>query len=1037
MNPSAPFIRRPVMTVLVMLSLLLFGAMAYLKLPVSDLPTVDYPTLQVSASVPGASPQTMASAVATVLERQFSTIAGLDSMSSSSIQGTTTITLQFNLSRTLDEAALDVQAAISRAAKQLPPEMPTPPSYQKVNPADQPFLYLALTSPTLPMWELNRYGETLLSQRISTVDGVAQVQVLGSQKYAVRIRVDPEKLFVRGIGIDEVVAAVRGANVNRPTGVLYGPHNAFTVQANGQLLKAADYRAVIVAQRDGRPVRLGDVATAEDGVENDRIAAWYYTPEQRQRSVILAIQRQPGRNTVEVADRVKALLPTFRGQLPESVQMNVLTDRSLSIRRSVDEAQFTLVLTLVLVVLVIFVFLRTLSATFIPSLALPMSLVGTFMVMYLLDYSLDNLSLMALTLAIGFVVDDAIVMLENIVRHVENGKSPMQAAMDGSKEIAFTIVSMTISLAAVFIPVMFMGGLVGRLFREFAVTIGVAVLVSGFISLSLTPMLCSRYLRPASAGRHGRLYRAGERLFDGLAHGYGRSLGWALRHRGLTMLIAAATIAPILWLSTLVPKGFLPNEDQDMIYVQLEAAEGISPVSMFQHQKAAAAVIQKEPHIVAFMSSSGSRLGSGQNTGRIITRLTPRESGRPAADLIVQTWRGKLAQIPGLRAFVQVPSTFQIGGRMSKSLYQFTLQGPDLPALYACADKLLDRARALPGFVDVTTDMQLRNPELDVHIDRDRASSMGVSVDKAEEALLYAFSTPEISTMYTDEDQYRVLLDVPPEYQSDEAALSLIRVRSSSGGLVPLTSFATVRRGAGPLSVNHSGQMPSVTLSFNLAPGAALGPAIEALDSAAQDLIPAGVTTSFQGTAQAFQSSMKGMGLLLILAVVVIYIVLGVLYESYAHPVTILTALPFAGVGALLALYLFGAELNIYAFVGIIMLVGLVKKNGIMMVDFAIEAQRSGKSPMEAIHEASVVRFRPIMMTTMAALMAGLPIALGYGAGGEARRPLGLAVVGGLVFSQTLTLFVTPVFYLLMEGWRQRAALRRRPAPAPAEGGAP
>jgi HAE1 family hydrophobic/amphiphilic exporter-1 len=1024
-NLSEPFIRRPVMTTLVMSAILLFGIMGYRLLPVSDLPNVDFPTIFVSASLPGASPETMASAVATPLERQFSTIAGLDTMTSSSLQGSTQITLQFVLSRQIDAAAQDVQAAIARAAKQLPSNMPTPPSYQKVNPADQPILYLALTGSTLPMSTLNEYGDTLMAQRISMVDGVAQVMVFGARKYAVRVQVDPWEMASRGIGIDEVEAAVVRANVNLPTGILYGPHRSFTVQASGQLLRAPDYRPLIVAYRGGAPVRLRELGQVIDSVENDKTFAWYCTPERQEPAVVLAIQRQPGTNTVEVASAVKALLPTFRSQMPASVQVNTLFDRSLAIHDSARDVQFTLLLTLGLVVMVIFLFLRNLSATVIPSLALPMSVVGTFIAMYALDYSLDNLSLMALTLAVGFVVDDAIVMLENIVRHMEMGKPRLQAALDGSKEVGFTIVSMTLSLAAVFIPVLFMGGIVGRLFREFAVSIGAAVIVSGVVSLTLTPMLCSRFLRSPESIHHGHIYAASERVFDWMIRLYGWTLSIVLRQKLLTMLVSLAILAGTVYLAVIMKTEFLPSEDRGQLLVQTEAAESTSFMSMFAHQQALASIVQKDPNIRAFMSSAGGRGGGAANTGRMLILLKQRAERPQSVDEMVQSLRPKLAQVPGVRAFLQNPPSIQVGARSAKNLYQYTLLGPDTDELYRAAGALIARMQNMPELQDVTSDMQLKNPEIDINIDRDQASAKHVSAQQIEQALSDAYGSTQISTIFAPTNQYQVILELLPEFQVDPEALAMLFIRSDTGELVPIKSVAELKEGYGPLTINHSGQLPSVTISFNLAPGAALGDAVDKVNAVAREVLPADITTGFQGTAQAFKASTQGMYLLLALAVLVIYIVLGVLYENFWHPLTILSALPFAGFGALVTLWVFNVNLSIIAFVGIIMLVGLVKKNGIMMVDFAIEGRRAGKSDVEAIHEACLIRFRPIMMTTMCALMAGLPIAFGWGTGAEARRPLGLAVVGGLIFSQTLTLYVTPVFYVLMERWQ--SFLRRHP----------
>ena len=1022
MNVASLFIRRPVMTTLVMMSVLIFGLMGYRRLPVSDLPNVDFPTIFVDARLPGASPETMASSVATPLEKQFSTIAGVSNMTSSSAFGVTQITLQFDLNRDLDAAAQDVQAAIARTTHRLPPDMPYPPSYRKVNPADMPILMVALTTPTLPLYALDEYGETLLAQRISTVTGVAQVLVYGSQKYAVRIQIDPKAMDGRGLGLDEVAEAVRRANSNLPTGTLYGRHQAYTVQATGQLNEARDFNPLIVAYRNGQPVRLQDIGVALDGVEFDKAAAWYVD----QRSVVLAVQRQPGTNTVEVANAVKKLLPSFEAQLPASVSLHILLDRSESIRDSVRDVKFTLMFALFLVVLVIFMFLRKVSATIIPSLSMPMSIVGTFGIMYLLGYSVDNLSLMALILSVGFVVDDAIVMLENIVRHIEKGESVLEASLTGSKEIYFTIISMTLSLAAVFIPVLFMGGVIGRLFTEFAVTIGVAVLISGFVSLTLTPMLCSRFLKPASQETHNRLFEMSNRVFDGMLTVYSAGLRGFLRHRLMTMIFTALILAGTFFLFRNLPKGFIPSEDTSQIWVTTEAAEGISFDSMVEHQKAVASVVKEDPNVEAFMSNAGARgPWARSNSGSMFIRIKPRAERKLTVDQVINELRPKLAQIPGIRTFLQNPPPIRIGGMMSRSLYQYTLQSPDTQELYKFAPIMLEKIKALPGLVDVTTDLELRNPQVTVQIDRDKAAILGLTAEQIEDGLYTAYGTRQISTIFTPNNDYQVIMEVKPEYQREPAALSILHIRSSSGQLIPLDSVTKFVRSVGPAAVNHLGQLPAVTISFNLRPGTSLGDALAAVNRAAKTILPATISTSFQGTAQAFQSSFEGMGLLLLMAIVVIYIVLGILYESFIHPITILSALPFAGFGALVTLMLFNCELNIYAFVGLVMLVGLVKKNGIMMVDFALETKKTGgKSASEAIYEACRIRFRPIMMTTMAALMGTLPIALGYGAGGEARQPLGLAVVGGLLFSQFLTLFITPVFFVYMD--RLQSALSRR-----------
>jgi hydrophobic/amphiphilic exporter-1 (mainly G- bacteria), HAE1 family len=1017
-NIAALFIRRPITTTLVMLAVLLFGIIGYRQLPVSDLPNVDFPTILVTASVPGASPDTMASAVATPLEKQFSTIADLDSMSSTNAQGNTQITLQFNLTRNLDAAAQDVQAAIARAAKQLPPDMPTPPSYQKVNPADQPILYLSLSSSTLPLSTVDEYAETLLAERISMVSGVAQVQVFGSQKYAVRVRVDPEALASRQIGIDEVAKAVQNANVNLPTGTLWGTHQAFTVQASGQLMAAPAYRSVIVTFRNGSPVRLQDLGEVIDSVENDKVASWYNNIP----AIVLAIQRQPGTNTVEVVNAIKSLLRTLRASIPGSVDIQVLYDRSVSIQESVTDVQSNLLLAICLVILVIFLFLRNLSATVIPSLALPLSVVGTFASMYLLGYSLDNLSLMALILSVGFVVDDAIVMLENIVRHMEKGEGVLDAALKGSKEISFTIVSMTLSLVVVFIPVFFMGGIIGRLLHEFAATIGIAILVSGVVSLTLTPMLCSRFLRAPETVRHGRLYDLSERYFQSMRRAYEWSLLRVLNHRLATLMVSGLILAATAYFFVVIPKGFLPSEDTGQIFGFTEAAQGISFSAMAERQKEIAAIIAKDPNVNSFMSGIGvSGVSVASNTGRVFIRLKPRKERRLNVDEVIQELRPKLAAVPGIQVFMQNLPPIRIGGLLTKSQYQFTLQSPDTEELFRYAPMLEEKLRQLPGLQDVTSDLEIKNPQVNIDIDRDKAAALGVTAQQIEDALANAYSSRQISTIFAPNNEYQVILELEPRYQMDPSALSLLYIRSATGALVPLNTVATITQSVGPLTVNHLGQLPAVTLSFNLKPGVALGEAVTSVQRLARTTLPPTVSTSFQGAAQAFQSSIRGLGVLLVMAILVIYMVLGILYESFIHPLTILSGLPSAGFGALLTLLIFHIDLNLYAFVGVIMLVGLVKKNAIMMIDFALEAERTeGKTPRDAVFQGCLIRFRPILMTTMSALLGTLPIALGFGAGAESRRPLGLAVVGGLLFSQFITLFITPVIYVYMDKFQEK-----------------
>jgi HAE1 family hydrophobic/amphiphilic exporter-1 len=1082
MNISEGFIRRPIATSLMMAAIALFGVVAYRSLPVSDLPNVDFPTLLVTAQLPGAGPETMAASVATPLENQFSQIAGLQSMTSVNSLGSTQVTLEFDLARPLDGAAIDVQSAITQAARLLPQGLPTPPTFTKVNPADEPILYLVITSTTMPAWTLDEWAETRIAQRISMVSGVAQVQVLGSEKFAVHVQVDPHALAARQIGINEVETALKNWNVNVPTGTIVGPHKAFTLQATGQLMNAEQYKPMVVAFSNGAPVRLGQLGQIVDGVEDPRTGAWFYDSTGAQRAITLGIQRQPGTNTIAVADAVKALLPQFQTELPASVHMGVLYDRSETIRESYRDVQFTMLLTLALVVFVIFVFLRNMWATVIPSLALPFSIIGTFAVMYLLGYSLENLSMMALILSVGFVVDDAIVMLENIYRHIEQGEDPLAASLVGSREIGFTIVSMTLSLAAVFIPVLFISGVLGRLFREFSVTICVAILISGVVSVTLTPMLCSRFLRRPKGHAGSRFARASEAWFQWLLGGYDRTLQLVLARRRLTIGAFFGVLGGTVILFLIVPKGFIPEQDTDQIAVTTEAAQGASFPKLVEYQNAVAEIISRNPNVEALVSTVGgteAQTLGGPNLGQIVVHLKPRSDRRQLAGAIIQSLRPQLANVVGMNVYLQNPPTIRIGGEVSKSLYQYSMQSPDRPALYAAAQALEKALAAEPSLEDVTSDLEIASPQINIDIDRDKAAALGVTASTIENAFYDAYGTKWVSTIYGTANEYKVLLELEPQYQRDPAALSLLYFKATpsagasataspgaaataatptppmtaatpeavpssplmnsnapgatgGGRVVPLDTLAHATEVVGPQAVNHFGQLPSVTVSFGLAPGIFLGPALARVSDVATRTLPQGVSGHFQGAAQAFQGSLGNLAVLLLIAVLVVYIVLGILYESYIHPLTILSGLPSAGFGALVTLMIFHIDLSIYAFVGMIMLIGIVEKNAIMQIDFALEAERSGMSPAEAIYKGCLIRFRPIMMTTMAALFGAVPIALGYGAGGEARQPLGLVVVGGLLFSQLVTLYLTPVVYTYMaqfQTWlHPKAVLALEPA---------
>src|ERR1700716_2791754 len=1032
MTLSELCIRRPVMTTLITASIIAFGIFGFRLLPVSALPKVDFPTIAVTATLPGASADTMAASVAGIIERQLSTIAGISSMSSSSSQGTSLITIQFDLNRNIDAAALDVQTALTIAQRRLPIEMTTPPSFRKVNPADFPVLFVSLGSATLPLSAVNEYGDITIGQALSQIPGVAQVQIFGTQKFAIRVQADPEAAAARGLSLDDIRTAVSRANSSTPVGTLNGPKQDVALQASGQMDKAVDYSKIVVAWRNGSPVKLDEVAKIYDSVENDKIATWL----NGERAIVLAIQKQPEANTVAVVDAVRAKLPALRAQIPPSVTMSVMLDRSISVRQAVSDVEETLGIAVVLVILVIFLFLRSASATFIPALAVPISLLGTCAVMYMLDYSINNMTLLALTLSVGFVVDDAIVLLENIVRHIEHGMRPYEAALKGAREIGFTIISITFSLIAVFIPVLLMGGIVGRVFREFAVTVSVAIIVSGFVSLTLTPMLCARVLRAHDPAKKPNIVlRVFERMFDSWLRAYEWALDRVLAHKATMLAVTLATLARTVALYIVVPKVFFPQEDTGFLSGVTEAATDTSFEAMSVRQKAITDILSVDPAVEYINSTVGA---GGRNTtsnfGRLFIALKPKKEREPAT-VVMARLRQKATQVPGIQVFFQGIQNLNIGGRPSKSQYQYTLQSGDTESLYRLAPEMRDAIAKVPGLLDVTTDLYIKNPQMTVEIDREKAAGYGVTVDQVRNQLYNAYGARQVGTIYMPSNDYQIILEAQPQFRVDPSDLSKLYVKTTNNQTIPLDAVAKLVPSVGPLQINHQGQQPAVTISFNLAPGYSLGYAVDqitAIEGASN--LPVTIASGFSGTAQVFQDSLRGQGVLILAAVFAAFVILGILYESFIHPITIISGLPSAGIGAILTLMLFNMELSVIAMIGLGMLVGIVKKNAIMMVDFALERRRVGLSAEHAIREAALLRFRPIMMTTFAAIFGTLPIALGAGAGAELRQPLGVAVVGGLCVSQLLTLFITPVIYIYLDRIARRLKRRLEPQADEADG---